>query len=102
MRSYLVELYQPAGALTGPAGAERAREAAEQLTREGTPVRYLRSLLLPEDEICFHLFEGISAEAIGQASRRALLDYERIIEVLHLTPASRALAETGRARKEPR
>jgi hypothetical protein len=83
MRSYLVELYQPAadaGAVS--AEAERAREAARQLTREGTPVRYLRSLLIPEDETCFHLFEGVSAEAIGEASRRAALDYLRVVEAV--------------------
>jgi Protein of unknown function (DUF4242) len=83
MKSYLVELYEPA---PGPgvlaAAANRARDAAEQLTREGTPVTYVRSLLIPGDEICFHLFEATSAEAIGRASRRAELDYERIVEVL--------------------
>lgn len=62
--------------------AERAREAARQLTCEGTPARYVRSLLIPEAEMCFYLFEGISAEAIGRASQRAALDYERIVEVL--------------------
>jgi hypothetical protein len=83
MTSYMVELYQPtARRTTVAAAAERARRAAEQLTREGTPVRYLRWLLIPEDETCFHLFEGGSAEAVGQASRRAELDYERIVEVL--------------------
>jgi hypothetical protein len=83
MRSYVVELYQPAadaGAVA--ADAERAREAARQLTREGTPVRYLRSLLIPADETCFHLFEGVSAEAIGEASRRAALDYLRVVETV--------------------
>jgi hypothetical protein len=48
--------------------AKRARQAAEQLTREGTRVRYVRSMLIAEDETCFHLFEGRTAEAVGQAS----------------------------------
>lgn len=82
MKSYLVELYQHRPTREAEAAADRAREAAEQLTREGTPVTYVRSLLIPEDETCFHLFEGVSADAIGRASRRAALDYQRIVEVL--------------------
>ena len=82
MKSYLVELYQPAGSGNGPAGVQRAREAAAQLTHEGTQVRYVRSIFIPDDETCFHLFEGILVEVIGKASRRAALDYDRIVEVL--------------------
>lgn len=71
---------------TGPDGlaaaAERAHLAAEQLAREGTPVRYVRSILIPADETCFHVFEGPSAQAVGEASRRAALDYDRIVEAV--------------------
>jgi hypothetical protein len=31
-------------------GDERARIAAEELAREGKPVRFLRSIFVPEDE----------------------------------------------------
>jgi hypothetical protein len=83
MKGFLVELYQPApDPRAAAADAARAREAAQQLTREGTPVRYVRFLLIPDDETCFHLFEGVSAEAVGQASRRAALDYERVVEAV--------------------
>jgi hypothetical protein len=82
MKSYLVELYQPAGPDNGPAGAESARAAASALAREGIEVRYLRSIFIPEDETCFHLFEAASAEAIDQVSRRAAFEHERIVEVL--------------------
>lgn len=37
---------------------------------------------LAVDETCFHLFEGPSAEAISELSRRAAIEYERIVEVL--------------------
>jgi hypothetical protein len=79
MRSYLVELYQPAGS---DAGAEQACAAATELTREGTEVRYLHSIVIPADDTCFHLFEAASAEAVDQVSRRAAFEYERIVEVL--------------------
>jgi hypothetical protein len=82
-KTYLVELYMPA---TGPerlaAVVEQARLAAEQSTREGTPVKYVRSIFIPEDETCFHVFEASSAQAMGKASRRAALDHERIVEAV--------------------
>jgi hypothetical protein len=82
MRSYLVELYQPAASSDGRASVERARAAAAELTSEGTAVRYLRSIFIPEDETCLHLFEGASVEAIRELSRRAAIDYDRIVEIV--------------------
>jgi Nickel responsive protein SCO4226-like len=75
---FLVELYVPqAGAAAVEQGDERARLAAEQLTREGTPVRYLRSIFVPEDETCFLLYEAGRAEDVEEAARRASLRVER-------------------------
>ena len=83
MASYLVELYQPRSHEHQLEQASaRLRAAAAQLSREGTPVRYLRSLFLPEDETCFHFFEAVSAAAVGEASRRAELTYDRIVEAI--------------------
>ena len=83
MKSYVVELYMTAVGSDGLAvAAGRARLAAEQLTREGMPVRYVRSILIPGDETCFLVFEGPSAQAVGEASRRAALDYDRIVEAV--------------------
>ena len=83
VKSYVVELYVTAAGPDGLAdAAEQARVAAEQLTREGVPVRYVRSILIPGDETCFLVFEGPSAQAVGEASRRAALDYDRVVEAL--------------------
>lgn len=79
MSEFVVELYiaeADAGAVEE--GAEHARLAAEQLTREGTPVRYLRSLFVPEDETCFYLYDAASADAVRDAAQRAALRFERI------------------------
>jgi hypothetical protein len=61
-------------------GEERARVAAEQLTREGTPVRFLRSIFVPEDETGFYLYEAASVEVVRELAKRAALPYERVVE----------------------
>jgi hypothetical protein len=78
---YLVELYIPrTEILAAGRSAARTRLAAEQMTREGTPVRYLRSIFVPDDETCFFLCEAASVEAVRETARRAALSFERIAE----------------------
>jgi hypothetical protein len=80
---YLVELYLPREGAGGPSPtARRARSVAEEMTREGTAVRYLRSIFVPEDETWFCLYEAASAEAAAEASRRSGLPGTRIVEAL--------------------
>ena len=83
MAEFLVELYV---SRTDPDAvgrdAERARAASAELTREGTPVRFLRSIFVPEDETCFFLFEADSADAVREAQRRAAIPAGRIGEAL--------------------
>jgi hypothetical protein len=80
---FLVEFYVSG---TDVAGAwrdvERTRRSAAELTREGTPVHYLRSIFVPEDETCFLLLEAGSAEAVREAARRAALPFERVAEAV--------------------
>jgi hypothetical protein len=61
-------------------GEERARVAAEELTREGTPVRFLRSIFVPEDETGFYLCEAASVDAVRELAKRAALPVERVVE----------------------
>jgi hypothetical protein len=80
MPTYLVEAYMPhSHAQEARAAGRRARAAAEELSREGTPVRYVRTTFLPDDETCFHLFEASSADAVEEVSRRAQLGGARIV-----------------------
>jgi hypothetical protein len=83
MSEYVVELYlsrEEADAL-GPT-SERIRLAADELSREGTAVRYLRWIFVPQDETCLLLYEADSAEAVGEAARRAGVAFERITEAV--------------------
>lgn len=66
--------------------ARQAREAAEGLTREGTPVRYRRSLFLVEDETCMSLYEARSQAAASRAGERAGLMINRISEAIEEVP----------------
>jgi hypothetical protein len=81
MRSYLVELRLPtAGAASLAVAGERARSAVEELAREGVTVRWIRSVYVAEEDTCFLVFEAPSPDAVGEASRRAALEYQRIVE----------------------
>jgi hypothetical protein len=82
MPSFLVETYVPKMAQNDARVARRARMAARQLSREGEPVRYLRTTLLPEDETCFHLFEAASEDAVAEVCRRAGLGTPRIVRAV--------------------
>jgi hypothetical protein len=60
----------------------RARAAALALSRQGTPVRFVRSIFVPADEICFYVFEAASVEAVGAACNCAELRFGRIVEAV--------------------
>ena len=81
MATFLIEAYEPTrrGASLGDI-ERRARTATAELSREGTAVRYLRSIYVPADETRFHLIESPSIEAVQEVGRRAGLDFGRISE----------------------
>ena len=81
MPSYLVETFLPRGAAAERATRERrARSVAEKLTQQGTRVRFDRSIHVPEDEICFYLFEAPSGRDATMAAHQAALDPLRVVE----------------------
>jgi hypothetical protein len=79
MPSYLVETYLPRGrAQERAAGEQRARSAAAELAR----VQFERSIHVPEDEICFYVFDAPSGRDAALAAERAELDPIRIVEAV--------------------
>jgi len=81
MPSYLVETYLERGLAGERAARERrARSAAADLTRERTPVRFERSIHVPDDEICFFVFDAASSSDAALAAQRARLDPVRVVE----------------------
>ena len=83
MPSYLVETYLARGRAGERAARERrARSVAEELTKGTSRVRFERSIYVPEDEICFFVFDAPSSRDAVLAAERAELDSIRVVEVV--------------------
>ena len=71
---FLVELYVSATEMEGLTHRlSCARTAAELQRAQGVPVRYVRSILVPEEETCFVFYDAPSREAAGETARLAKL-----------------------------
>ena len=104
MPSYLIETYLARGD-DGERDARerRARSAAKELTRATGRVRFDRSIYVPEDEICFFVFDAPSGRDAALAAERALLDPIRVVEAIssrqrdsRSEPRSRCQAHNGK------
>jgi len=81
MKRYLVETYLARGATAERAEHDRrARSAAEELTRESKRVSFDRSIHVPDDEICFFVFDAPSGREVAVAAERAGLEPIRVVE----------------------
>lgn len=79
----MVELYisrEEAGAVER--AALLTRRAADRMTRQGTPVRYLRSIYASEDETCFLLYAAETADAVREAATATGRPFEHVAEVV--------------------
>jgi hypothetical protein len=82
--SYLVETYLARGDAGEHAARERrARSAADELTR----VSFDRSIHVPEDEICFFVFDAPSSQVALLVAERAELGPIRIVEAVSSSSA---------------
>ena len=88
MPSYLVETFLPrscAGERT--VRERRERSAAEELTRRGTRVHFDHTIHVPQDEICFFVFDAPSSAEVALVAQRAELEPLRIVEAVSSTSA---------------
>ena len=77
----MVECYAPGIEAAGVAAdGARAQAAAEAMRRDGRRIEYVHGLLLPLDEIVFHLFLAQDAGLVREAVSRAAVTCERIVE----------------------
>jgi hypothetical protein len=83
MPSYLVETFLARGAAGERTARERrARSAADELTQQGTRVRFDHTIHVLEDEICFFVFDAPSGREAALAAQRAALDPLRVVRAV--------------------
>ena len=64
-----------------PASGGHARQQ-RTLTHESTHVRFVRSIHIPEDELCFFVFDAPSGRDAALAAERADIDPIRVVEAV--------------------
>jgi hypothetical protein len=83
MPSYLVETYLARGLPGERTSREhRARSAAQQLTEEHVDVTFERSIHVPEDELCFFVFDAATTREALLAAERAGLEPLRVVRAI--------------------
>lgn len=87
-RTWLVECYTVGIEREAVARAgERAREAAVDLRKDGRVVVYVGAIFVADDEVVFHAFVAEDPALVGEASRRAEIRFERIVESVSVPTA---------------
>jgi hypothetical protein len=78
---YLVEVYRPR-TLSRSAPDPTPHDlsiALKKMTTDGNPIRLVCSIFVPDEEICFYLFEASSREAVEDAATRSGLVFDRVM-----------------------
>jgi hypothetical protein len=78
MADFLVEVYTPRLDEAALANLVARLKVVVEAMSAQIPVTYVRSIHVPEDETCFHLFEAESAEVVNEVGRRAGLTFDRV------------------------
>ena len=82
-RQLLVECFVPdVDRRDVEAAATRARAATRDQRAAGAAIEYLGAILLPSDEVVFHLFRSDSPAAVRAACERAQVEFERVTEAV--------------------
>lgn len=84
MPNYLLELYLPRDCAVD---ADELARGAQRAAEQGAGVRYVRSIVLPGEELCFHVFDAATAESVAAAGSRLGMPFERVVEVLEVGAA---------------
>jgi hypothetical protein len=83
VKQFLVEVFTPRPSAGEIATAERrARLAAGELSGADGAVRFVRATYVPEDEICFFVFDAPSGLHAALVARQAGLDPIRVVEAV--------------------
>lgn len=66
----------------------RAKTCCAEMTKEGQPVRWIRSFYLPETAQTHCYFEATTKELVEEANKRARIPFSQITPVVEMTPDS--------------
>lgn len=87
MSVFMVERELKGIAMDDLAAAQKAAIGkAEEMRRDGTDIRYLRTTYAPQDGRCMCLFEAPSSADVKRLNDEAGLPYSRVVPALDLTP----------------
>ena len=93
MHGYLVERYWPGVTCELLRDALSRGRQVEQLSTEETPVHHVISILIPDEEVVFSLYEGQSTFAVRQHNERSAIPVSRIVAAI--TMESGEMGEKG-------
>jgi hypothetical protein len=79
MDGFIVERYWP-----GVTEADVRLTAAALRAADGTDVRYLGSILMPEDEVVLFQFDAVSAHRVAANGEQAGLRCDRVVSAVFL------------------
>jgi hypothetical protein len=80
---FLAELYLPeTGAKARRSVIRKAERAAASLARDGAPIRLVRSVVVPQDEMCLFLFEADSTETVCRVGKAGGIAFDRVVEAV--------------------
>ena len=86
MALYLVDRDLPGITVDQLAAAQRAAiSASAEFTAAGTPIRYIRSMFLPDEAHCMCLFEAADAALVAAVNEAAEIPFTRVSAALELS-----------------
>lgn len=87
MQVYMVERSLKGISMDALAAAQkRAIDTAAQFSKDGTPVRYIRTTFVPEEGCCMCLFAAERPDDVRKLNEAAQIPFDRIVPALDLTP----------------
>jgi len=83
VKQFFIEVFTPRANAGKLAAAERrAISAARRLSTADREVQFVRATYIPEDEICFFVFDAWSGQDAALVAQRAGLEPIRVVEAV--------------------
>ena len=84
MAQFVVETYVPNEDRERFTRSVEDLRAASDRTMDAARVRHIRSFLVPDDEMGFHVLEAAAAGDLARVTEAAGIDVERVVEVVRV------------------